>query len=70
MNIKFTTHAEFRIKKRGLLKEEITRALNFPDKILKKHGKYYYQKKLDRGTIEIVAEITESNINVITLYWL
>ena len=70
MNIIFTAHAEFRIKKRKLLKEEVAEAIRFPDKTLKKQGKYYYQKKLNRGIIEVVTEKTESNINVITIYWL
>jgi len=70
MEITFTFHAEFRIQKRKLLKEEVIEAINFPDQIIKKWGKYYYQKKLNRGTIEIVAERTERNINIITIYWL
>ena len=70
MEIIFTAHAEFRIKKRKLLKEEVINAIRFPDKVLKKHEKYYYQKKLNRGMIEVVTEKTESNINVITIYWL
>jgi len=36
MNIIFTAHAEFRIKKRKLLKEEVAEAIRFPDKSLKK----------------------------------
>lgn len=70
MNISFTGHAKFRIEKRKLLEEEVINAILFPDKTIKKHGKYYYQKKLDRGMIEVVTEKTENNINVITIYWL
>ncbi len=62
MEITFTAHAEFRIKKRKLLKEEVIDAIRYPDKTLKKHGKYYYQKKLNRGMVEVVTEKTESNI--------
>ena len=70
MKIEFTAHAELRINKRKLLKEEVIDAIKLPDKTMKKHGKYYYQKKLDRGIIEVVCEKTEKNINVVTIYWL
>ena len=70
MKITFTFHAELRLKKRKISKQEAIEATKFPDKTIKKHGKYYYQKKLERGTIEVVAEITEDNLNIITIYWL
>lgn len=70
MQIIFTAHAEWRLKKRKLTKEEILEAMKFPDKTLKKHGKYYVQKKLQRGTIEIVFEREETFIRVVTVYWL
>jgi hypothetical protein len=70
MEIIFTSHAEYRTKKRKLLKVEVLDAIKHPDKTIKKHGKYYYQKKLDRGTIEVVVEKTEKNLNVVTIYWL
>lgn len=70
MKINFTFHAELRLKKRKLSKQEVTKAVRFPDKTIKKHGKYYYQKRLERGIIEVVAEITEDNLNIITIYWL
>ena len=70
MNITFTNHAESRIKKRKIQKHEVIDAIKYPDKILKKHGKYYFQKSLERGKIEVAAEKIENNIKVITLYWL
>ena len=70
MNIIFTKHAETRIIRRKIAKQEILNAIQFPDKTLKKYGKYYYQKKLERGIMEIVVERTEKNINIITIYWL
>jgi len=66
----FTFHAELRIRKRNLSKEEVLEAIKFPDEIIKKQGKYYYQKRLNRGIIEVVVERTEKNINIITIYWL
>lgn len=70
MKIIFTGHAEKRIMIRKITKQEVVDAVKSPDKTIKKYGKYYYQKKLSRGVIEIVAERTESNINIITIYWL
>lgn len=70
MKIVFTEHAEERLERRKFSKTEIVEAINSPDKISKKHGKYYYQKTLERGKAEIVCKKTEKNIKVITLYWL
>ena len=70
MNIIFTRHVEFRINKRKITKEEIIDAIKFPDKTIKKHGLYYFQKKLERGIIEISCEKTEKDIKVITVYWI
>ncbi len=70
MKITFTVHAEFRIKKRKISTEEVIDTIKSPDRTLKKHGMYYYQKKLDRGTVEIVAEKTENILKVVTIYWL
>ena len=70
MEIVFTSHSEQRIAKRGLLKEEILDAIKNPDKTIKKHGKYYFQKKLERGTMEVPCTKTESNIKILTVYWI
>jgi len=70
MKIIFTAHAEQRFKKRKIMKEEVIQAIEQPDKTLKKHGKYYFQKKLQRGIIEACCEKTENNINIITVYWM
>lgn len=70
MYIVFTEHAEERLERRKFLKTEIIEAIKFPDKITKKYGKYYYQKTVERGKVEIVCKKTEKHIKVITLYWL
>jgi hypothetical protein len=69
MDITFTCHAEFRIMKRKILAEEVIDAIKQPDITVKKHGIYYFTKNIGRGKIEAVCEKTESNINVITVYW-
>ncbi len=70
MEIIFTDHAEFRLKVRKVLKEEVIDTIRYPDKTIKKYDKYFYQKKLDRGTIEVCCERTETYIKVVTIYWL
>jgi hypothetical protein len=66
----FTIHAEYRIKKRKLTKEEVIETIKYPDKTLKRHGKYYAQKNIGRGIIEVAYEKTERYIKIITVYWL
>jgi hypothetical protein len=70
MKIVFTRHAEERIKKRNVLKSEVTEAIKQPTLVLKKYNKYHYFKVLPRGRIEIVCEKSEKNIKIITLYWI
>jgi len=70
MAIIFTIHAEERLVKRKITKQEIIDSITYPDLTLKKHEKYYFQKQLERGKIEIVCEQIESNLKVITFYWI
>lgn len=70
MEIIFTRHARYRIHKRKILEEEVVEAIKYPDKTIKKYNKYYFQKRLERGTIEISCEKTERIIKVITVYWI
>jgi len=70
MNIIFTHHAEDRLSKRKILKQEVIDSVRYPDKTIKKHGLIYFQKLIERGNIEIVCERIENNIKVITLYWI
>jgi hypothetical protein len=69
VQIEFTKHAIEQMEFRNMLQHEIVEVIQFPDKIIKKHGKYYFQK-YTRGQIEVVCERTESIIKVITVYWL
>lgn len=70
MHIIFTKHAYDQMEERKLLKYEVIEAVKRPTKVIKKHGVYYYQKKLDRGIIEMPCERTESHIKIITVYWI
>ncbi len=69
MDIEFTIHAKDRIKKRKIKKEEVIEAINKPDKTEKYDGKYYIQKDIERGKIEIVYW-KDKYIKIITLYWI
>lgn len=70
MELIFTAHAERRLKKRKLTKEEIRDAIKYPSKVIKKHELYYFQKTLQRGKVEVVCEKTERLIRVVTVYWI
>ena len=67
MRIFFTHHAEERLKQRGIARQEVIDAVKHPDFIIKKYSKYFFQKKLERGLIEVCCEKTENNINIITI---
>jgi len=69
MDIVFTDHAKNRIKKRKIKEEEIIKAINNPDKMYKSEGKYYIQKDIGRGKIEIVYQ-KDKYINIVTVYWI
>ena len=70
MKIVFTNHARYRIEKRKILEEEVINTIKYPDNTIKRQGKYYFQKKLERGIIEVSCKKTERIINVITVYWI
>lgn len=69
MKIVFTKHAIERIIKRKLTEQEIIDSIRNADNTVKKHGKYYYQKRLERGSIEIACEQEQSILKVISIYW-
>lgn len=69
MEIIFTEHAKDRLSKRKITEEEIKEAINYPDKTIKKKGKYYVQKNIQRANIEIVYE-KDKYIKVVTVYYL
>ena len=69
MNIVFTKHAIDRLKKRKITKEEVERTIISPEKLIKEGGKYYANKNIGEGIIEVVYE-RENYIKVISLYWL
>ena len=41
--------------------------IRYPDNVCKRYGKYYFQKDLGRGVIEVCCEKSESNIKIITI---
>ena len=69
MKIIFTEHVKDRIKKRKITEEEIILTIKLPEKIRKREGKYYAQKDIGRGKIEVVYK-KDKYINIITVYWI
>ena len=69
MEIVFTEHAEYRIKKRKITKDEIINTIKYPEKTNKIGEIYYFQKDIGRGKIEVVYE-KDKYIKVITIYWI
>ena len=75
MKIKYTEHAKERLEKRKITEDEVTNTIRFPEKLTKEHGKYYAQKDIGRGKIEVVYGRIENPeegkyLNIITVYWL
>ena len=69
MEIIFTEHAKGRLKKRKITEDEVINTIKYAEKTKKEKGKYYAQKDIGRGKIEVVYE-KEKYIKIITLYWL
>lgn len=69
MNIQFTEHALYTMKKRRITEDEVISAIKYPEKTEKISDKYYVTKNIGRGIIEVVF-IRENYIKVITLYWI
>ena len=69
MDIIFTEHAEYRIKKRKITKDEIINVIKYPEKTKKIGGEYYVQKNIGRGKVEVVYE-KDKYIKVVTVYWI
>lgn len=70
MQIKFTNHASQSAINRRITEQEIIDAVRMPDITIRKHGKYYAQKNIGRGTIEVPYALTERYIRIITVYWI
>jgi len=65
----FSKHAHDKLKRRGILKEEVIYSIEYPDKQHKKQNLRFFQKNIGRGSIEVVSTV-EKNIKVITVYWI
>ena len=69
MEIIFTEHVKGRIKKRKITEDEIINTIKYSDKTIKRKGKYYAQKDIGRGKIEVVYG-KEKYIKIISVYWI
>ena len=70
MKLIFTYHAEFRMRKRGILKQDVEEALYFPNNIKKKHGIILLSKKTKHRENRDCMGKTEKDIRIINIYWL
>ncbi len=57
------------MEQRKIFWQEIVDAVKYPDRIIKKENKSHFQKKLERGAIEVCGEKTGKDIKIITVYW-
>ena len=69
MEIIFTKHVRGRIKKRKISEDEIINTIKYAEKIDKRKGKYYAQKDIGRGKIEVVYT-RDKYIKIVTVYWI
>ena len=69
MEIIFTEHVKDRIKKRKISEDEIVNTIKYAKKTDKRAGKYYAQKNIGRGRIEVVYE-RDRYIKIVTVYWI
>lgn len=69
MEIVFTEHVRFRLKKRGITEDEVINTVKYPERTYKEEEEYYAQKDIGRGKIEVVYE-KEKYIKIITVYWI
>jgi hypothetical protein len=70
MKIVFTLHANERIIKRKISKQDVLFAIKNPDNMKRKRSKYFFRKRTQNGVIEVVCQRKENNLKIITLYWL
>ena len=69
MDIIFTEHAKQKLGKRKILEDEAINTIKYPEKTYKEGGKYYSQKDIGRGKIEVVY-IRDKYIKILTIYWI
>ncbi len=69
MNIIFTHHALEKIHERRITKDEVLSTIKYPEETRKIGDKYYVQKNIGRGVIQVVFT-RERYIKVITIHWM
>jgi hypothetical protein len=69
MKIEFTRHALERMNKRGVSKDEVISVLTYPETTLKKDGKFFMRKNIEKGNVEVVC-VKDSYIKVVTVYFI
>jgi len=70
MEVIFTEHAKQKLEKRKIIEDEAINTIKYPEKLYKREGKYYAQKDIVRGKIEVIYTKEDKYIKVITIYWI
>ncbi len=65
MNIRYTNHALQRLKDRGIRKDEVKRALMYPDAIIDKDDNSVVKKIRDNGHLLLVIFRESENTTII-----
>jgi len=67
----FTNHAKKRMRERGVSKRQIVATLRQPKLIRKEDGSItIFSQKFGSNTLEVVAEVDNAKVIIITLYWI
>jgi len=70
MKIIFTEHAKQKLQKRKITKDEIINTIKYSENTRKTKEKFYAQKNISRGSIEVVYTTEDKFLKVITVYWI
>tara|TARA_Y100000310_G_C20668471_1_gene808954 strand:- start:2204 stop:2422 length:219 start_codon:yes stop_codon:yes gene_type:complete len=71
MKISFSSHAEKRLKERGIKKEAVIETVEFPEYTIKRsNNEIEAYKKLNGKMLKVVYFQKENYIKVITLYYI
>ena len=71
MVIKYSPHAEKRLRQRGILKTQVKLTLSEPDAVLHSdRNRLIARKKLNGKTLEVIYVKESGKIIIVTLYYL
>lgn len=67
----FTRHVLQRMQERSITKQQVTRAVLKPDRIIADEDRIsLFQRDIGSRTLEVVGKVSKNKVIVITTYWL